>query len=431
MSSASNRQLLPRQKRGPLNVLFMNTSMPVGGAEMLQVQLVRGMNREEFQPHIICLKEKGPLGEMLSSECPVASDLIHSKYDIPVLGRLRKLMKQWSIDAVITVGAGDKMFWGRLAASSLHVPVILSAIHSTGWPDVIGRLNRMLTRATDAFIGVAEAHRTYLVDQEGFPNEKVVLIPNGVDTNRFQFSSQARDSVRSEWGISASAPCVGLVAALRSEKNHSSFLRVARKVVTELPAAKFVIVGTGPERERLERETHELELDSNVVFAGSRSDIPACLSALDLFLLTSQMEASPVSILEALSTQRPVVATAVGSIGESVIPDRTGYLAAVNDDSALASHVLKLLKDDELRSRMGEAGRAHVQAHGSLETMVRGYADLINSVYDAKVAGQKFSSMTKVATMHVAPPSWPSLETLQTHGRNFMSDDYAHPGQTG
>lgn len=428
MSTRANR-LIPRHERGPLNVLFMNTSMPVGGAEMLQVQLVRGLDRTAFVPHIICLKEPGTLGEMLSAECPVESNLIHGKYDIPVLGRLRKAMKRWSIDAVITVGAGDKMFWGRLAASSLNVPVILSAIHSTGWPDVIGRLNRMLTRATDAFIGVAEAHRSYLVDQEGFPSDKVVLIPNGVDTERFQFSQQARDEVRRSWGVSSVAPCVGLVAALRSEKNHSSFLRIAKRVITELPAARFVLIGTGPEQERLVREAQELEIDSQVVFAGARNDIPACLSALDAFLLTSQMEASPVSILEALSTQRPVVATNVGSIPESVIHGRTGYLAAVNDDASLAKHVLQLLNDASLRESLGIAGREHVQTHGSLQTMIKGYADLINAVYDAKCANQKFSSRPLSPAICAAPPIWPTLEALQTQGRDFLSENGSLIGQ--
>ncbi|MEZ6108506.1 MAG: glycosyltransferase [Pirellulaceae bacterium] len=85
-----------------------------------------------------------------------------------------------------------------------------------------GRLNRLLTSATDAFIGVAEAHRTYLVRGEGFPDEKVVLIPNGVDTERFQFRQAAREQLRAEWRIEADAPCFGLVAALRSPRRTTS-----------------------------------------------------------------------------------------------------------------------------------------------------------------------------------------------------------------
>ena len=86
---------------------------------------------------------------------------------------------------MVTVGAGDKMFWGRLAARRVGVPVIVSALHSTGWPDGVGRLNRLLTPITDAFIAVAASHGRFLIERTGFPADKVAVIPNGVDTQRF------------------------------------------------------------------------------------------------------------------------------------------------------------------------------------------------------------------------------------------------------
>ncbi len=97
-------------------MLFANTSLPVGGAETLLVNLVRSLDRERFEPEICCLKEPGPLGEVLGQEMPVHSRLLTSKYDLRVYGRLIRLLRQRQIDALVTVGAGDKMFWGRLAA---------------------------------------------------------------------------------------------------------------------------------------------------------------------------------------------------------------------------------------------------------------------------------------------------------------------------
>src|SRR4029078_8427588 len=101
---------------------------------------------------------------MLASEIPVFSNQIHGKFDLLVYRRLARLLCERRIDTVITVGAGDKMFWGRLAARHAQVPVVLSALHSTGWPDGIGRLNRMLTGITDSFIAVAESHRSILCE---------------------------------------------------------------------------------------------------------------------------------------------------------------------------------------------------------------------------------------------------------------------------
>ena len=119
--------------------MFLLTSMPVGGAETLLVNLVRRFDRRRIEPLIGCLKEKGVLGEAISNEVPTFEHLIHHKYDVAVIGRLKKLFRDQSVDAMITVGAGDKMFWGRIAARQAKVPVILSALHSTGWPDGVGR----------------------------------------------------------------------------------------------------------------------------------------------------------------------------------------------------------------------------------------------------------------------------------------------------
>ncbi len=149
------------------------TSMPVGGAETLLVNLVRGIDRTRFAPEIVCLKEPGPLGEMLADEMPIHSNLLSGKYDLRILPRLCWLLSSRRIDALVTVGAGDKMFWGRLAARLAGVPVVISALHSTGWPDSIGRLNRLLTSWTDAFIGVADAHAKHLSEREGLPDRKV------------------------------------------------------------------------------------------------------------------------------------------------------------------------------------------------------------------------------------------------------------------
>ncbi|MEZ6108505.1 MAG: glycosyltransferase [Pirellulaceae bacterium] len=168
-------------------------------------------------------------------------------------------------------------------------------------------------------------------------------------------------------------------------------MRVAQRVRQAIPTSRLVIIGTGPQEATLRAFVDQHHLENMVVFAGARSDIPECLSALDAFVLTSKMEASPVSILEALSVERPVVATAVGSIPESVIEGHTGYLASVDDDETLANRVIELLSQVELRQRLGRQGRAHVKQHGSLSTMVDGYCNLIAGIYDAKCAGIPFS----------------------------------------
>ena len=155
-------KLKPQTTHRPLNVMFLITSMEVGGAETLLANMMRRFDPQRIVPFVACLKHKGELGEQLAGEgFAIHSELINGKYDALVLGRLKRLMQSNEIDAVITVGAGDKMFWGRLAAKRAKTPVIMAALHSTGWPDGVGRMNRILTNITDAFIAVAEPHREF------------------------------------------------------------------------------------------------------------------------------------------------------------------------------------------------------------------------------------------------------------------------------
>lgn len=367
----------------PLRVMFLQTDMRIGGAEMITANIIRRLDRRRFAPELCCLKDRGELGESLASEIPVHSNLLSSKYDLRIWPRLTSLLRKRKVDAVITVGAGDKMFWGRLAARRVGVPVVLSALHSTGWPDGVGRLNRMLTPITDAFIAVADSHGQFLATNLKIPRDRVVAISNGVDTTRFAPYPDIA-AVRSELGIGPSDPVVGIVAALRPEKNHELFLEMAHRVTKQLPNAKFIVIGDGPCREAIEKRSNELGITDNILMLGSRSDVPQLLAAMDVFALTSHIEANPLSILEAMSVGRPVVATNVGSIHEAVAEGQTGYLVPPGDADQLTERVLDLLRDPLACRSMGQVARAAVVNHWSIEAMVHGYERLIETTYARK-----------------------------------------------
>ncbi|MEO1526518.1 MAG: glycosyltransferase [Planctomycetota bacterium] len=376
--------------------------MPVGGAETLLVNMMRKMDSQHVIPEVACLKERGPLGDAIADEFHVDSDLIGGKWDVRVVWRLARLMRSRRIDAVITVGAGDKMFWGRLAAFFAGVPVIASALHSTGWPDGVGKLNRLLTPITDAFIAVADSHGKFLHEFERFPEHKVHVIRNGVDCDRFVPSETNRSEVRAELGLAEDAPLAGLVAALRSEKNHSMLVRAAADLRDPFPDLHWLVIGDGPERPVIESLISELNLNDRVHLLGTRHDTPRLVSALDVFTLCSLNEASPVSILEALACGVPVAASDVGSISESIVPGETGFLFPSEDLDAMTAAVSKLLTCEN-RDQIGRQGRELVQSTGSLESMVRGYQSLVTNQYDRVARTSKPSSITRpVGTLREA-----------------------------
>lgn len=369
--------------RRPLRVMFINTSLDVGGAETLQVDLVRRLDRTRFAPEICCLKDRGQLGRIMADEVPVFDRLVGSKYDVRILPRLMRLLRRRKIDAVVTVGAGDKMFWGRLAGRLAGVPVVASALHSTGWPDGVGRLNRMLTRWTDQFIAVAEPHGRHLIENERFPASRVCVIPNGVDIERFR-QRPPDESLRRQIGLPAGAPVAAIVAALRPEKNHELFLRVAANVRRQIGNARFLMIGDGPRRPELESLAAELGVTDCVHFLGIRADVPQLLGLVDMLLLTSHIEANPVSILEAMACGKPIAATRVGSVSESVRDGETGYLVEPGDETALVGRAVELFQNPTRAAAFGAAGRQLVVDRWSLEQMVRGYEILLEGLFELK-----------------------------------------------
>jgi glycosyltransferase involved in cell wall biosynthesis len=372
-----------------MRVMFVITCMPVGGAETLLVELIRRIDRARLSPELCCLKYLGPLGEVLQPEVPTFSGLLAGKYDFAVLPRLTRLIRRRRIDAVVTVGTGgDKMFWGRLAAWLADVPVICSSLHSTGLPDRVELPNRLLAPVTDAFIAVAEPHRRYLAEHEGCPADRIRVIPNGVDVERFH-PRWPNGALRRELQLPDDAPVAGIVAALRPEKHHELFLRACALVREEASDARFLIVGDGPQREELEGLAQDLSVGDAVHFLGTREDVAELLSIIDVMMLTSHMEANPVSILEAMASEKPVVATRVGSVPETVLDRQTGYLVPPGDARQMADRVIELFGDPDLAARMGRAGREHVVAHWSVERMVDGYQELICGIYAAKCGGGK------------------------------------------
>jgi glycosyltransferase involved in cell wall biosynthesis len=241
----------------------------------------------------------------------------------------------------------------------------------------------MLTPITDAFIAVAESHGRFLVKNLKISENRMAVISNGVDTTRFAPYPDVA-AVRRELGIGPTDPVVGIVAALRPEKNHDLFLAVARQVVDQLPDARFLIIGDGPCRDVIQQRSRELGISDHVMMLGSRDDVPRLLAAMNIFALTSHIEANPVSILEAMSVGRPVVATDVGSIHEAVAEGHTGFLVPPGDADQFAQRVLQLLHEPVVCESMGAAARKAIMDNWSIEAMVRGYERLIESTYARK-----------------------------------------------
>jgi glycosyltransferase involved in cell wall biosynthesis len=165
------------------------------------------------------------------------------------------------------------------------------------------------------------------------------------------------DGVRDELGIPAGAPLVGTVANFRPSKGHAILLDAAVQVRRVLPEVRFVLVGHGPLESDIRRRARELDLNGTVIFAGARNDAPRVAGAFDLFALSSVYEGLAIALIEAMALGRPAVVTRVGGLTEVVENGVQGLVVAPGDPMALADAIVTVLKDSDLRERLGQASR--------------------------------------------------------------------------
>ena len=386
----------------PVPVLFLEPTLGPGGAEHILFDLVTRLDRDRFTPVVCCLKEPGVIGDaLIAAGVPVYRGILSSRFSLAPLGILVPLMRREGIRIVHTISQPLNTTWGVAAGRIAGVPVQVASVHGMrGLPrqGVRRTMNRVLGPAIDAVICLSESHRDYLVAEEGVDARKARVIHNGIDLERFRPATRLR---RADLGLPENARLAGVVAGLRPEKAHDTFLRAAASVRERLPGARFVLIGDGPERERLTRLTDSLGLNGQVHFLGRRDDVADVLPLLDLSVLPSRSEAFPLAILESMAAGRPVVASGVGSIPDMVSPGETGLLVPADDAEALAGAMTRLLANPDEARRMGEAGRGRVQ-HYDTRRMVHEVEDL----YEELLRG-KGRSFTGVAPGRPLPRSLP------------------------
>ncbi len=381
------RDLIPLDDRGPLRVMFVASSMPVGGAESLSAELVRRLDRDRFRPQLCCLKSLGPLGDVLAREIPAFTGLSKHKHDVAVLWRLTRLMRSGRIDAVVTVGAGkDAMFYGRLAARLARVPVICSTRQAGGPPNRVGILNRLLGPITDAYIVDGVSHGTSWVKHEWLPSRKVRVIPHGVDTDKCHPRWPDR-RLQEELGLSPQSPVIGIVGSLEPAMCHEPFLLAAAAVRDALPGAQFLVVGEGSRREALQSFARDVLPVEAIRFLGARHDTPEVLSLIDVVMHGLPTATPSISLLEAMAAEKPIVATRLGFGSQAVADERTGLLVTPDDARQIADRTIELLNDADRAGAIARAARENVLAHWPIANTVEAYQDLISEIYTAKASG--------------------------------------------
>jgi glycosyltransferase involved in cell wall biosynthesis len=361
-------------------ILHVIDHLGSGGAQGAVCQLVKYCDTGRFQPEVAVLTGYGHYWEVLRSWGVRVHTLVpwgFARAAIPIIFlRLFSLLARNRYDIVHTHLIASNVLAAPLAAL-YRVP--LRFTHDQVHDDVrdcsfIHRwLDSLANRLNHHVIAVSSSIRTFLCQREKVSADKISVIYNSVDLMRFFHNGDpmARAAARQKWGLPVDALVVGGVGRLHYQKNFPFFLEVAVEVCTQFPQALFVIAGEGPELTALKKISQKLGIASRVRFLGFVGDMPELYKSLDLLLLTSDFEGTPLTVLEAMAMGVPVVASQVDGVMEILEDGQDGCLVPPGKREAFVEKVCQVLRDRALWERLSRAGQEKAEQHYSAAAMVR------------------------------------------------------------
>lgn len=355
-----------QQPRLPF-ALHVSTARVWRGAENQILQTLLGLRRHGARA-ALAAQGDGELYRRLEKQPDVHALRTRGEWDVAAAWRLGQFIRRLR-PAILHVHEPHGVALGAMAAqmAGKSRPLLVLSRHVV-WGTSRNAFSRWKYGSVDAFFANCQAGRRQLI-ADGIPSERVSVIHEGVDIERIAAATAA--DVKAAFGLPPDALVIGSVAALAPEKGLEHLIDAAALVVKAIPQARFVICGDGELRQRLEQRIARLDLQEHVVLAGFRTDVPQLLKGFDLYVVSSLQEALCTSLIDAMAASRSAVATAVGGIPEVVIEGETGVLVPPADPQATAARIVELLRDEDLRRRMGAAGMRRARELFGAEEMIR------------------------------------------------------------
>jgi glycosyltransferase involved in cell wall biosynthesis len=378
-------------------VLQLLATGSAGGAQESAIALLLQLDRSRFEVEAVALADGAAVRRLRN--LGVAVTVLTSRDDPSTLRDLVEFLRQREIDLLHAHMFRAELL-GTRAALTAGTPVVVATVHSSRVrsPSDIAAL-AAVTSFIDRLI-VPSAAVAAKVRREGRAAAEITVVPNGVDLDRFNpdRSSQDTAALRASLGIPPAAFLIGTVARLEPEKGHRYLLEALPAIVEAVPDAWLLLVGAGSQTDALRAQARSLPLPARrrVMFAGSRTDVGAITDALDLAVLPSLREAQGLAVLEAMAARRPVVASAVGGIPETIRDGLDGLLVAPADPGPLARAVIRLARHPRLRDRLAASGRRRAEEQFSAAATVR----RVEAIYGEELA----RAGVLVSTSLASPP---------------------------
>jgi glycosyltransferase involved in cell wall biosynthesis len=380
------------QKIKKIRILFIIDDLRIGGAQRQLLELVKNINKSEFEVTLVSLSTKIiDLLRELKQQRYIDIKLINhkGKFSLATILALIKLLRSIKPDIVHTYLFTASLY-GRIAAKLSGIPVIISTGRSTDEFKKQSRIfiDSLLAKITTRITVNALAIKKRQVERERVKPEKIEVIYNGLDLEKFNTNHFDKNRIKESLGLFNGYPIVTTAGRISKEKDYQTFLKAAQLILKKVADVNFVIVGEGKLRRKLEELSIDLGLKDKLIFAGKREDIAEIMKVTDIFVSTSLYEGCSNVILEAMASSLPVIATRVGGNPELVIDNATGILVESGNPQQVAEATLRLLGNFTLRKEMGELARQRIKSHFLLSRMVTNtqnlYQELISNHKNGK-----------------------------------------------
>jgi glycosyltransferase involved in cell wall biosynthesis len=372
----------------PAKVVHIITRLDFGGAQQNTLETVRTLNRSRFTP-LLVFGPGGPLESELASleaRClPLASLLrpLSPATDLLCLLELTSLLLR-ERPAIVHTHSSKAGILGRIAARLAGVPVVVHTFHGFGFHSRQGPLTRtayvlaerLCATLSDSLIFVSQANREEALRFGIGEERRYELIRSGVDLAAFPAAVADPARKKASFGLGMHKPLVTSIGNLKPQKNPADFLLMAQAVLRSQPEARFLFIGDGPLRERMEGRMIALGLHGKLALPGWRRDAAEALAVSDVFVMTSLWEGLPRALVEAMKSGLPSVCYATDGVKDVVRDGENGFLVEQGDVPALAGRVAQLLGDEGLRKRLGAAAAASIGPEFDIGGMVRSQEEL-------------------------------------------------------
>lgn len=357
-------------------ILFVTSNLGIGGLERVVVQLCIQLDKQLFTPAVCCIHFKGELACELESHGIRVFNLNSRKPDYLAFKRIISVIDEFKPLIVHTHNINASID-GIIASVIKKIPVKVHTDHARKFPDKYRYMvaERIVSSFLNRIIAVTEETKQNLIRFEKIASKKIQVVHNGISGIEVRTKSQ-NTLTRKELGLTEFQFIIGTVVRLEIQKGLIYLIRAFPQILQEFPHSCLLITGQGSQYEKLRLETMALGIEKNVRLTGPKLEICQIFNILDIYVLPSVWEGLPMSLLEAMSCQRPIVAAKVGGIPQAITDGESGILVPPASSNSLSMAICALLRDSSLRTRLARGAKQRFEREFTVARMIQAHQNI-------------------------------------------------------